>query len=114
MASAWEVWKAVQKALAIPKINYYTSLWKTNALSQSLYDRLGRIWEQQGLRKIGDIYEGDQMLGFTAIKQKLGLPANQGFKFIQIQKSLLGLRPRISPGGRINLVEYLVGGGLVK
>lgn len=109
--SAGKIWNMTMKLMTIPRVNYYTPIWNSNVFPQLDRDLQGKIWEQLGVRKIGDLISDGRIKNFGEIQQQYAIPPNQGFKYLQITKSLVGLRPRILPGQKNKLIDYLLAGG---
>lgn len=68
-----KIWDQITRHCKIARYNKYTSLWYSDLLPTTTYDRMARNWERAGLVGINDIYNKQEIMEFIQIAQKYGL-----------------------------------------
>lgn len=84
------VWNDVQRILGeAPNLSSFSPIWGNGDFRPGKNDPGFKQWALKGIRKIGDLFEGDTLMSFTDLKEKFGIPETHFFKYLQIRSYIM-------------------------
>lgn len=80
------IWHQSHSALLeVSKLSCLSPIWGNYRLKTGRADMGFKIWQNNGLNKIGDLYSEGVLMSFEQLRHKYGLPKKHFFKYLQIR-----------------------------
>ena len=91
-----------------------TPLVKNRLLPFAWNNQILQVWEQKGIKHIGDCYEGNNFLTFSQLRNKYQIPGNSLFFYYQLQSFLREKLGNSMLLFQIKGIEFLIQGRGIK
>lgn len=81
------VWYTVQAYLggASSSLSQFSPIWGNEKFTPGRADAGFRIWNNNGLRRISDLYKDGNLMSFVILKDRFDIPSKHFFKFLQVR-----------------------------